>query len=207
MTTGSRHRWAVLTSLAVALALPGCAGGQESVPGGSATIPGSGPIAAADTTTAAPTPITTAMATDVVAAIPPAARYRTADGAEAFVRYFLQVTNDVSVNPRVGLLPQLSTPSCKTCRGWERQTASLIAGRKRYRGASLSVDAVAGLDGRPETDSTYSVAAIVREGESPIVDQRGAEVARAPRRRSTLEFELIWRTGRWNADAVRLLRV
>lgn len=199
----------VATALAVsALLLGGCSSNPAPTP--TATIPGAGPLA---TPLAAPQPVSRSVPTtslapstlDVLAAMPLAARQRNADGAEAFVRYFLDIHNEDGVHPTIGRLAPLSSPACKTCAGFDKLIGDLNRDKQRFAGPPLVVKIIAGLDGQPERDPTYRVGARLVEGTHPVVAEDGRIVEKFPPKEFTSIIYLAWTTDRWQAQEIKLL--
>ncbi len=191
-----------------ALLFSGCSSAPATAP--AATIPGAGPIA---TPLAGQNPAPSLVSTtspstatpDVLAAMPLAARQRNADGAEAFVRYFLDIHNEDGIHPTNGRLTPLSSPACKTCAGFDKLTRDLNHDKQRFAGPPLTIKIVAGLDGLPETDPQYRVGARLIEGVHPILTESGGVFQRIPRKEFTFIFYLTWSRTAWTVDEIKLL--
>lgn len=207
MTRANTTRTATGIALS-ALLFSGCSSAPATAP--AATIPGAGPIATPlagqnPAPSLVPTTSPSTATPDVLAAMPLAARQRNADGAEAFVRYFLDIRNEDGIHPTVGRLASLSSPACKTCAALDKMTADLNRDRQRFAGPPLVIKTVAGLDGQPEKDLTYRVGARLVEGTHPVVAQDGTVVDKFPPNEFTSIIYLTWTTDRWQAQEVKLL--
>ncbi len=154
---------------------------------------------------------TTAAATsptqpDVIANIPVAARMRTGPGAEAFVRYFFDVANEESTNPRGGRIFLLSTPTCKSCAAFDETTQELKRWGHHFAGPQNDVKETNGLDGFPETDDTYRVAARIIDSAYPVVDASGKVVQKLKTGEITLIVYLQWTVDSWRVSKITVLR-
>ncbi len=153
---------------------------------------------------------TTAAATsptqpDVIANIPVAARMRTGPGAEAFVRYFFDVANEESTNPRGGRIFLLSTPTCKSCAELNKIIDELMLWGHHFAGPQNEVKAVNGMDGFPETDSSYRVAVRSVDSAHPIVDTAGKVVQQLKSVDSTYVLYLQWTATGWRVSKITVL--
>lgn len=207
----------------MAAAVVGCS--TSSVPGqatespAAQSVPGSGPLA---TTEPGSDPSVTATSggtgqpssavpeagavPEAVANMPAAARVRSGKGAEAFVSYYMALTNDIGTNPRLGVLAPLSTTACKSCAGAERRIRQLIDRKKRYSGPQLTILAVNGWDGIPEKDPEYLVGVHARQGGYPIVAADTGEVLQqVPPEEGIVVMHLVWTSSGWKTDKIKML--
>lgn len=199
----------VLVVAVSVLGAVGCSSAGETNSGGSPLTAGPvvTPSLPAATPVVAPSVVvTSAGIPEVVQAIPLAARQRTAAGAEAFVRYYLDVSNRMGVNPRSGQLSPLSTANCRTCVNWEETADELLQEKRRYAGPPMSLVTIGGLSGLPETDKQYDVGARVREGAQPLVDATGRVVERFPVQEGTYIFTLVWAGQTWKTEKIQVLQ-
>ncbi len=198
----------VLVVAVSVLGAVGCSSAGETNSGGSPLTAGPvvTPSLPAATPVVAPSVVvTSAGIPEVVQAIPLAARQRTAAGAEAFVRYYLDVSNRMRTTPAPGLTEPLSTKDCRSCNWLNQDARELLRDGERYAGPPTGVLAIGGLEGRPETDASYSVGVRVRQGVYPIVDQSGRIIQRIPSREGTIVLELKWADDSWRTDKIQLL--
>ena len=105
-----------LGALAVTALITSCAGPSTPLPtmadeqrADTVTVPAS---------TWTPTPI------DVIAEIPPEAAQRTPAGAEAYVQYYFDTLNHLSMNPQTGQITKLCLPDVPACSAPESGFAS-----------------------------------------------------------------------------------
>src|SRR5690606_36837355 len=131
---GMTHRmsvpaWVRTAALAViaAVALAGCSGSSEPDPTPTAAAPTTA-VAGPTDTEAAETASPTAEPGEAsgVPPLPDAAKENTPEGAEAFIRYYFDVTNAAYTTPEAGLLPSLSDPECLACKAIEEQNEGLV---------------------------------------------------------------------------------
>lgn len=206
----------------MAAAVVGCS--TSSVPGqatespAAQSVPGSGPLA---TTEPGSDPSVTATSggtgqpssavpeagavPEAVANMPAAARVRSGKGAEAFVSYYMALTNDIGTNPRLGVLAPLSTTACKSCAGVERTILRLVEKGHRYNGPPLTVLSVDGWDGFPDRDPEYLVGVTARQGGDVIVAGTGEVVEQVPRANGVVIVHLVWTSSGWKANEIKML--
>ena len=138
------------------------------------------------------------------APLPPAARQRTAKGAEAFVRHFLAEYNRAVTTPAVGLLRPLSLQSCATCHGFEDDVQALIRDHERYKVTPLRVDGVTCVACGAEQVPAKLVHAWVYSRPAEIVDRDDKVVQTIDPSSDILQFEVRWKGDGWAADKVKL---
>lgn len=204
MPAGTRSAWRVrgLVSLSVALTCA-CAAGPTT--GDSpASVPGAGPVATLSPPASPPS--ADPSAPDVVARMPAAARERTSEGAVAFVRYFMELTNEMKMHPRPGIIAPLSSAACKSCAGLEEVTQDLIAAKEHYRGPAVTIKEVWGFSGDPGRDASYRVGVSVLQGGYPIVSAGGDVVQEVPASDHTFVVHLTWMANGWKADKLKVLK-
>lgn len=153
----------------------------------------------------APTGATSPDQPDVIANIPTAARMRTGPGAEAFVRYFFDIANEEGANPRGGRIFLLSTSTCKSCAELNKIVDELMLWGHHFAGPQNDVTAVNGMDGFPETDSSYRVAVRAVDSAHPIVDTAGKLVQQLKSVDSTYVLYLRWTATGWRVSKITVL--
>ena len=120
-----------LPALATAslLALTGCAGGSTASPSPSASSASSAPTPTVDTR---PTPASASAPARNLAApeLPEAAKQNTAEGFEAFTRYWFDTITYALETGDEAPLKAISKPTCKMCAAfWDEAIADREAGR------------------------------------------------------------------------------
>ncbi|MCH8613297.1 DUF6318 family protein [Arsenicicoccus dermatophilus] len=130
------------------LAVAGCSATPVAAPTATRELPP--PLSSGTTVPAPPStpaqPTSTAPASaappirgDATAGIPAAARAHTPEGAEAFVRYFIDQVNVAWTTPRTGLIASLSLPTCKSCTNLEKGAADMAAADSHYAKPMLTL--------------------------------------------------------------------
>lgn len=200
MPAGTRFAWRVggLVSLTLALTCACAAGPTDG--DSPASVPGAGPVA-----TLSP-PSTDPSTPDVVARMPAAARERTSEGAVAFVRYFMELTNEIGMRPRLGVLRPLSTANCKSCAGLEEDTQALVTDGEHYGGPAVTVESIGAFSGDPQRDGEYRVGVQVTQGGHPILAGNGEVVQEMPRSQRTFIVHLVWRNRMWLTNEIKLFQ-
>ena len=114
--------WARLGTAAVmaAAVLSGCTGSEPDPgpTGATATSP-------TESATESPTPTEEPTETSALPPLPEEATENTPEGAEAFIRYYVDVVNEAYTTPRTGLIPPLSDPDCIACIEMENRVAEM----------------------------------------------------------------------------------
>lgn len=196
--------------MAAILVCIGCSAQPDPTPDAPPSLSGAGPLATPEQPTTQPTPTAPPSSPPPVAPalanLPQTARHRTAKGAEAFVAYYMALTNDVSTNPRSGVLRPLEASTCKSCQAFEANTRALIRDHERYAGPPLLIEGVAGLSGNPGKDPNYRVGTVVRQSGHPIVNAAGATVQRIPVRHDTFIVYLEWHDPSWKVVEIKVLQ-
>ncbi|MEO7423307.1 MAG: DUF6318 family protein, partial [Ornithinibacter sp.] len=146
-------------------------------------------------TVASPTP-----SASPTSEIPAAAREKTDAGAEAFVKYFFDRTNEAWTAPAVGLIPPVSETDCKFCVTTERRAEALVQSNEKYLEAPILLAGVQAITGAPE--GQQYVGATLNQREVKVVDAAG-EVVRTDQKKSLESLiGLKWRDGKWSMFAV-----
>lgn len=131
--------------LAVVL-LVGCSGGSGD-PGGSSTSVSSSvssarssPISASSTTTSSSS--SSAAYVPVKPKFPAAAKKHTPEGAEAFVRYYLESVNYAWAKPDPSALEGLGLSTCGSCANLQANAAEIKAEGAHLTGPAMRIDMV-----------------------------------------------------------------
>ncbi len=133
--------------------------------------------------------------------IPPEARVRTAAGAEAFVRHFIEVYNDSAMSTTAGRLPQLATPACGSCEALEAGLVEVQQAQGRYDRHPVEITLIFGMSGVAERDPTYQVMARIHELPNRILyPRRSPELVDE----ATTDFiyTLTWISGTWRVHKI-----
>lgn len=77
--------------------------------------------------------------------MPAEAMEDTEAGAEAFVKYYIDIVNYTGRYPRAGLLDSLAKPECETCDNLEQVVYDLIDSNKHYDGDNAVVQEIEAL--------------------------------------------------------------
>ena len=188
--------------LAVVL-LVGCSGGSGD-PGGSSTSVSSSvssarssPSSTSSTTTSSSS--SSAAYVPVKPTFPAAAKKHTPEGAEAFVRYYLELSAYAWSKPESGDLEPLADSSCGSCDYLETKAVELIKARERFASGVISVGEVRHV---VTADKTI-VVVVIDQLRSDRVNGLGhvtfAQLAEPGVQRSVV---LEWRSSGWTVLAI-----
>lgn len=169
----------------------------SSISGSSTTPP--------TTTTATAVPTTgTAGTAPYPAGVPAAARANTTEGAKAFVKYYVSLVNEAYTTPKVGLLPPLSSSSCKTCATFENNASVYVARGYRYDQAATEIFEVA-----PAWDDTSSgpkrvMDATGHQNAAKILDASNRVVKAIDPADYVMVMTISWTTSGWVVDLIQV---
>lgn len=212
-TTNTRHRSAALALAALAAlaglgTVAGCASDPPPTPAASIVLPTNPtseptPSDATPPVSATEPPTATRSSTPAsgLSPIPPAARQRTARGAEAFVRYYIAEYNRAMVTPATGLLPQLSTPDCAICRELEDSIHALVKDQERYAHASVTITHLHA-DSATSAGERFVIANLTSTAVD-ILDRGGVPVQHVPSAPLLWEIKLRWTKDHWVVQRIR----
>jgi hypothetical protein len=189
--------------LAASMLLAGCGAGEpDASPSSSAASSPSStatPSKAASPTSTAATPSPT---TDPN--IPAAARAQTPAGAEAFVKFFIQRSNEAWTGPHAGILSPLCQASAIACTGLEKDATRLAKEGHRYDGNPLSIKFIGVLDAT--NPNKYDVLAnLVQERRSEI-DDAGKVYITDKRKNLRSHFVLSYIGHAWSVTSLKLVK-
>ncbi|WP_420804908.1 DUF6318 family protein [Arsenicicoccus bolidensis] len=169
-----------------------------ATPGTSAAAPTSSSAATTSTTSA--TAASPAVTSAAAPAIPAAARAHTPEGAEAFTRYFIDQVNVAWMQPRPGLIPQLSSPNCQACNALEKVSLNLATQNQRFKGAPVVVRS-AQYEG--DTDQNLAIVRITGEQSATAILGANGQVV-SPQRQAPMSRQVLLRESPngWRVDSM-----
>lgn len=196
MAWGRRGAALVIVGALVA----GCGGASpSSEPTASASAtptptPSAGPT---ESPTDEPSGVPTAIPTAIPTA-PPAER--TAVGAQAFVRYYVDVVNRAFATGETAALKKRSAKDCKTCANWLYNITQVYGAGGRISGGQIRVDSSSAA--APTQTASVDVTALVSE--EIDLDAKGKALHTFPEAKGLLVFALAWVDGGWQVAEVRI---
>ncbi|MGL4178647.1 MAG: DUF6318 family protein [Dermatophilaceae bacterium] len=128
-------------------------------------------------------------------AVPAAARAKTAAGAEAFVRFFIDQLAIAWMEPRAGLIASLSDPKCTFCTKSEAQAKEYVAKGYQFDSRPVEVLTVEPFVGAPKNQQFLAVT--FQQMPTAVVDQTGKEVDRQQGMDEELYVIVAWRQSGW----------
>lgn len=184
--------WARLGAAAVvaAVVLSGCTGAEPD--------PGpTGATATSPTASATESPTATEEPTETSALppLPEEATENTPEGAEAFIRYYVEVANAALTRPEQGLIPMLAHEDCQSCVTMEQQVRDLVSKGDRATDPPYSVRSMERVGGTSEGLEMFNMALVLNE--------TAIEAADGTVGQSSVEEEMsgtgaaIWSEGSW----------
>lgn len=185
-----RGRYAAWPALAVVLVVGACSGGDDPPPSSSTTSGSSSSSSTPTTTTSSPSTTTTATVK-----VPAAAQKHTPEGAEAFVKFYIDQSNEASIKADVTLLPPLSDPGCKSCRALQSAVEELKTNGTHYDSAPVTVSKATAIDGGPKGQQFVRV--LMTQNKTNVVDAAGKVISTDPRADLARTFSATWRGERW----------
>jgi hypothetical protein len=148
-------------------------------------------------TSSSPTPDDAAWAR-----VPEAARQHTAEGAEAFARFYLQQVNEAWMAPDPELIRPYALESCKTCANYVATADWLKAEHLHYRGLpmELGTSVVA-----PESNRDHGfIEMACKQLPQAIVRSDGSVKKQVKKRLAGTQVELLWILDSWQVGEVRV---
>lgn len=136
---------------------------------------------------------------DAAPEMPEEARENTPEGAEAFVRYWVEVLNAAGAEGDVKALHKLSLRSCDTCTGIADGIARVYADGGSIEGEGWSIESASVL---PGADNTLVIDTQVNVAAQSVVESEGAAPQSFPGGKDLKIF-----TTSWSADGWRLARL
>ena len=202
---GRRIRYAVCGVVGATLAIGGCTGGDDppsppssSPPGSSTSASGSATSSASGTSTAGsggPSSTATTSPTGSLVDLPKAAQAHTHEGAEEFVKFFVEQSNLASRKADTTLLPPLFDPGCMSCKAIQDHVVELKAKEERYESNPVELVAADAVDGGLRGQQLVRLRMVQRPAR--VVDVRGKVVSTDPRAELARTASLVWKEDRW----------
>ncbi|WP_345205699.1 DUF6318 family protein [Fodinibacter luteus] len=184
-------RFAVASALVGALALAGCQSPEEPPSAASPTL---------SATSASPSPTATPSPSASEAdGVPAAAREKTEEGAEAFVRHFMVEASKAWTVPDPALIERHATDKCGACADLASVARDLEADGHRYDTDPISLEELTLLR---ESSDGYAFDAQLLENEVDVVTLSGTVVESFPERAITRAIAVKWEEGRWRLDGI-----
>ena len=171
--TSARSR-ARLTAVGMALSAvvltAGCGDSEET--DGSASPAATTSVTA--TATASPTTETPEPTeTSALPPLPEEATENTPEGAEAFIRYWFDVTNELYMEPVPGVVPEISHPECIACQRTESTIAELAATDSTALTEPFIIQSIERIGGGPPNVTRFNM--IADAPTNATVDAEGRE--------------------------------
>lgn len=129
------------------------------------------------------------------------ASQQTADGSEAFFRYFIELYNYSYAALDSTALMAVSDPACKFCKSVEESVARSRSKGLTFLGGEVQVKALAL---RPADEgSAYLFNAVLDQSPGRSVAADGSIVDETAAKRTNLEARIEWQSGAWVFRAAR----
>ncbi|GGO84107.1 hypothetical protein GCM10011584_00880 [Nocardioides phosphati] len=173
-----------------ALALTGVLALGASGCGGDSPSPTPGTSSAA----ASPTPTSSGPAAPV---LPKAAITKTANGAEAFTKYWFALVTYAMRSGDTKDLRRSAAPECRGCNALIGSVSRVYADGHHISGGGWLVEEIARDTRVVMPYERFAVS--VQQPRSEFVDEHGKVLSRGHRERFVLAFSVLWRNGRWLA--------
>ena len=183
-----RGRYAAWPALAALLAVGACSGGGDP-PTPSSTSSTSTSSSTTSSTTSSPSTTTASVQ------LPPEARKHTPEGAEAFVRFFVEQSNEAWTKPDDSLLPPLSEKGCLSCEALQKTAGQLVAKKQRYRTNPVTLQEIDAVGGAPSGQQYVRV--LGTQNRVDVIDSTGKVVMTDPKKSVALTASAVWKEGRW----------
>ena len=194
----TRRRYAA-TLLGASLALGGvalgaCSGGDD--PPSTSTTTGSSTSSTSSTTT--PPTATSSTATSATTSpvkLPPEATKHTEKGAEAFVKFFVEQTNQASMNADPSIIPALSDDGCLSCQELQKVVVQLKQDKQHYAGRPTTIKSATAVSGAPF--GQQFVRLVMVQNKVDVVDAAGKVVSTDPRAELARTASVTWKGDSW----------
>ncbi|MEP7160651.1 MAG: hypothetical protein ABI746_06080 [Dermatophilaceae bacterium] len=139
-----------------------------------------------------PTPI------DVLADMPSAAAQRTPAGAEAYVRYYFDTLNHLSMNPQTGQIIKLCLPDVMACTAPESGFASdLKRGFHMEDAAHQFLDCKGTIVDDNDADTAIVDAVTIGMPRTVLDDSHSTRAVATSQVRFWSHFTIVWKQNRW----------
>ena len=179
---------------------------------------GGAPPAAGPTAERGPTPVSSSPAPTATAeapatptpnlpdGLPVAATKRTPEGAEAFVRHYLDQINVAWTTPQAGLLPPLSGPDCKSCAAYEKTAQRLVDGQQHYESDPVTLTSISRSDQGGGVEDAVALRADVTQNRVDVLDSHGGVVRTDRRMLHTVRFTVRFEQYGWRAIDIQAIK-
>ena len=189
-----RVRGLVLGSLLGAMVLLGGCDSEEPPTSGPTPTPSSTTSSTRPSPPATPTPTPSYTST-----IPAAARKKSARGAEAFARFYVEQSSRAWLAPDPSLLDGLSTTDCETCTTLEETARDLEQRSEKYSKPPIRWNSAQRLSGN---GNRFVFEVKLTELPTSVVDQNGSEIESFPRQEITRAVSVVWQGEQWLVDGI-----
>ena len=195
------------TLIAVGTLLAGTVTGCSPSAGGVGATPTATGGTATTTATISPTVTPTASASTAPTAaypadVPAEARANTPAGAKAFARHYFAQINKAYTTPQDGLLPPLSTATCKSCANYEEEARKLVEDHQRYDRPPLTLLEASVPPDKEEGVTLVDV--VTRQEAARLIDETGKELSQFPVKTYIFVLHAKWQSGTWVANEIQL---
>ena len=167
--------------------LAGCSGDGDPPATGTSSSTSS-----SSTTTTTSSPSTPSTPT---VKIPAAAQKHTPEGAEAFVRFYIDQLNEAWTQPDSKRLPPLSDPDCIACKSLQETAVSLTQKKQKYASNPVTVTKTVPLDTSPK--GIQLVRLFMDQHKVDVVDSSGKVVLTDQAKRLARTVGVTWRGDSW----------
>ena len=201
--TRRRHAATLAALIAASAMVAGCT--TSTAGPGVTTTATSGSSTATTTTTATATATpsaTTAPTAAYPADVPAEARANTPDGAKAFAKHYFAQINKAYTTPQTGLLPPLSTPTCKSCANYEEEARKLVGDNQRYDRLPLTLLEVS--IPPDKEDGVTLVDVVTRQEPARLIDSTGKELSKFSVKSFVFLLHAKWQSGSWVTNGIQL---
>lgn len=196
------HRGLLVASVGIVGLVVGLATGCSGAQGASGPDDGRPTASTSSPHSASASPTASATLDGAARArIPKAARAHTAQGAEAFARFYLEQVNQAWMVPDPELIRPYALQACKTCANYVATAEWLRRQDLRFGGPPSSLGASGVL---PESKSDDVIVQIVQVQQSAkLLHSDGSVEREVPRAASLLDVAVTWRADTWHAVSIK----
>lgn len=195
--------------LAAVLALAGCQAEAAPGPEPTSTSATQSPEPTAPSTPAtrpstSAAPTTSAAGQLEIPGLPDAAKHRTAEGANAFVRYYFEQLNEAYREPNPALVGSFGTKTCKSCKGLADTPAKLRQNGDRLTGDRHDKFVIQGFGENLPTDPRYTVSAQMEQTGAKIENVATGRIVQTDVRKTVwFAVHLVWTDDGWRIDSIQ----
>lgn len=126
--------------------------------------------------------------------LPDAAKAKTSAGAEAFVRFYIDLINSAVTLPKPGLLPPYSDRGCLFCQGIEKDVNKLASEGHRYADEPLEVGEL--VEEQAPVDQVIFVSDMTQRAVQ-VVDSEGHATTHSKAGEMPIRIAAIWTGTGW----------